>query len=173
VGDGVNTNEKAARILLASVRKHCLEHRFRYFLMVVKCANHQTNLSLGSAVSGRAALAAAENTIAFSGASIETRQQASRPDAPHRNSCGAIVRLFKFLMSDYYTDFYANLQDLVRKVTLVESSPLREEHRVKWLGLRHLYGDGVFPPGLLECLNGVPCEWSHCLLSGSAAAAPG
>ena len=57
VGDGVGTNEAAAKILIAWLRAQPWAARVRYFLLVVKCANHQANLAIGSAVSGKTALA--------------------------------------------------------------------------------------------------------------------
>jgi hypothetical protein len=154
VGDGLNTNEAAARILLSWVRRDSLEHRLRYFVLVVKCANHQTNLSLGSAVSGRAALCGAENTLAFAGGNFDARLQANRPDGPHRSVCGAIVRFFKFLVSDYYSDFCANLQDLIGKLSLAQQSLTRQQQHSHWMGMRHLYGEGFFSARLAR----VP-EW--------------
>ena len=53
VGDGVATNEAAARIVLAELKRRPLEGGFRYVMLVVKCANHQANLAIGSAVGGR------------------------------------------------------------------------------------------------------------------------
>ena len=56
VGGGISTNETAAKILLAWMKKQPLPAGVRYFLVVVKCANHQANLAIGSAVSGKTAL---------------------------------------------------------------------------------------------------------------------
>ena len=58
VGDGVNTNEAAAKIILVWVKSSKLSAGIRYFLILVKCAKRQTNLAVGNAVSGRAALLA-------------------------------------------------------------------------------------------------------------------
>jgi len=40
------------------------------------------------------------------------------------------------------------------------------------LNLQALYGDGVFPPGLLDALNGGVGDWVHCLAPESAVDAP-
>ena len=56
VGDGVATNFAAARTLWARCKSQGHPARgVLYFLMVVKCSSHQANLSIGCAVSGRAA----------------------------------------------------------------------------------------------------------------------
>ena len=178
VGDGVTTNEAAAKVLLAWVRKESLKFGLRYFLIVVKCSSHQTNLTLASAVSGSCALTGAAYCPSLSGVQLARRQAANRSDAAHRTVCGAVVRFFKFLVSDYYTDFCANLQDIVGKLAIGEPSAVRDEQRAKSAALRQLYGDGVFPPGLLECLDGGLNDWSHCLTArrapgpGAAATAP-
>ena len=119
VGDGVSTNEAAAKILLAWVRARPLPHGLRYFVIVVKCGNHQVNLAMASAVSGRAALAGAENSLPLVANPFGLRPQANRAEAAHRSVCGAIVRFAKYLVSDYYMGFCANLQDSVALVCLV------------------------------------------------------
>ena len=119
VGDAVSTNEAAAKIVLAWVRAQPLAHNLRYFVMLVKCGNHQVNLAMASAVSGRAALAGAENSLPLAANPFGLRPQANRAEAAHRSVCGAIVRFAKYLVSDYYTDFCANLQDSVVLVFVV------------------------------------------------------
>ena len=63
-------------------------------------------------------------------------------------------------------------KDIVAKLTLCGPSPARLQHMMHWRALDQLYGDGVFPPGLLDCLNCGIGEFSHCLTPGSAAVAP-
>ena len=83
-----------------------MPHRLRYFLIVIRCASHQANLAVTSAVTGRAACTAARCARP---AALCARQD-DDSESPHRTVCGAIVRLFKYMISDYYTDFAANLR---------------------------------------------------------------
>ena len=62
-------------------------------------------------------------------------------------------------------------KDIVGKLTLRDPSPARLQHLMHWRALDQLYGNGVFPPGLLDCLNCGLGEFSHCLTPGSAAVA--
>jgi len=172
VGDGVATNEAAAQLLWAWACKQRLHRRVDYLLWVVKCASHQTSLVASSVVAGRAATVGAASSQQLVDLAIVQKNIVLRSIAPHRNSCGAIVRFFKYLVSDYYSDFCANLRDLVGKLRLCEANNTHPERAVRWQGLETLYGAGVFPPGLLECLNCGVDSWTHCLDSHSAACAP-
>jgi len=118
----------------------------------VRCSSHQVNLAITSAVTGRAAVTA-----------HSARQSASAPDEsnPHRNVCGTIVRLFKYLVNDYYANFCSNLADLTRSFALLEPTTGREVARGKWEGLAELYGDSVLPPELLRLFNAGLGEWGH------------
>jgi hypothetical protein len=110
VGDGVNTNQAAAGLLLAWIRKPELPGGLRYFLILAKCSNHQVHLALSSAVCGRAAELSAQHLSAYSVLSTAQRVVCSKQHKAQKQICGAIVRLFKFLVSDYYTQFCGNLQ---------------------------------------------------------------
>lgn len=163
VGDGVGTNEAAAKVVLAWSQQEPFPNAVRYLLFVVKCASHQSNLVTASAVSGSAALLGGKSTMPTGSVS----------GFAERNACGAIVRLFKFLMTDYAADFAANLQDWVGRLGACPPSIEREMAAAKWRKLEKLYGPGVFPPELLGYLNCGLDEWAHCLEWGaSAAAAP-
>ena len=169
VGDGINTNEAAARILLSWVQHMKLPSGFRYFLIVVKGANHQVNLAIGSVVSGRVARLGAEYVLSLSNAACADKGSVMKSSAPHKQVCGAIVRVFKYLISDYYADYFANLQELVCSLTLCDDSDHRQECLKRWSDMASLYGESVFPDGLLECLNGGLDQWTHF----SADASPG
>jgi len=173
VGDGISTNEAAAKIMWAWVQKEPLAHGARYFIILVKCANHQANLVVASAVTGRAALEAQKNceALAQSESPFAERPLADRSDSAARSVCGAIVRFFKYLASDYYSDFCANLQEIVGKLRARVPTQERQRQLEAWARLQELYGEGVFPPGLLGCLNAGLGEWAHCL-PVSAAGAP-
>jgi len=164
VGDGIPTNEAAAKILWAWVKSERLPHRFRYFTLVVKCASHQANLAVASAVTGRAALEGARNTLRLTqGESpLAERALAAGNDSPARGACGAIVRFFKYLVSDYYAEFVSNLQELVGSVRATGRTPGRRRQLDAWVSMEKLYGESVIPPGLLELLNAGLGEWAHC-----------
>ena len=55
VGDGIYTNNKAGRIVLAESWRVRVHEALCYLLILVVCANHQANLSLASAVQGKIA----------------------------------------------------------------------------------------------------------------------
>jgi len=169
VGDGIGTNEAAAKRLLAGVQQAPLSGGLRYFVLVVRCASHQANLAVASAVSGRAALCGEENAAVAPGLQPqEHRVAAGKKKAPHRNLCGAAVRLFKYLVSDYYEDFVANLR---AKVERLEALPVRHEAHQIAVRLARLYGEEVFPPGLLRILNAGVGSWGTCLEGGHTLAA--
>ena len=168
VGDGIGTNEAAAKILWAWIQGMPLPCRTRYFLIVVKCASHQANLVIGSAVSGKAALVSWRSSGLLQG-SIAARPVKFSKAAPPTEVCGAIVRLFKYLMSDYYSDYLANLQVICSRLCIGEQTPHRQQQRQKWQGLQLLYGTSVLPKELLDCLNGDLVDWTHCPLSAAQA----
>ena len=159
VGDGVGTNEAAAKVVLAWSQQEPFPNALRYLLVVVKCASHQSNLVTASAVSGGAALLGGKSSVPMGGVS----------GFAERNACGAIVRLFKFLMTDYAADFAANLQDWVGRLGACPPSIEREMVAEKWRKLEKLYGPGVIPPELLGYLNCGLDEWAHCLERGASA----
>ena len=174
VGDGIPTNTAACKILLAWKRRDPLPHGVLYFLMCVKCASHQANLAVAAAVCKGPALAGAHTSADLGESPLAQRYLADRADSAAQSVCGAIVRFFKYLVSDYYSDFLANLQELVGRLRASDSSLLRQQEHQKSLNLQALYGDGVFPPGLLDALNGGVGvgDWVHCLAPESAADAP-
>ena len=163
VADGLDTNIAAAKVVLAWAQREPFPNALRYLLICIKCASHQANLVTVSAVSGRAALLGGGLSV----------MQGSVSGFAERNACAAIVRLFKFLMTDYAADFAANLQDWVGSLSACAPSRERNLQVEKWRKLEQLYGPGVFPPRLLEFLNCGLGEWSRCLeRSASAAFAP-
>ena len=173
LGDGLSTNQAAARRVLAHVRRHGLAAGFRYLLMVIKCCNHQVNLGIGSAVEGRAVGAATECSRSFRTLSPQQQALARKSDSAHHIATGAIVRLFKYLVSDYEADFVANLSDLVHTLRRAEPSPQRSQALLQWKNLEILYGGSVFPPGLLSFLNGGLGDWSTDLTAALAPTATG
>ena len=89
IGDAIGTNLAAAKILWAAAATGASKF-VRYFLLVGKCGTHQSALSAKNGVIGRAAAAAAE--AAGEGNEFE-------------GVVSNAVRLFKYLVPDYYEDF--------------------------------------------------------------------
>ena len=87
VGDGIGTNHAAAKILWAS--RGSLRP-IRYFLLLGVCLVHQTALSAKSGVLGRAATTAA--AAASDGSKV------------FQDVIATVVRIFKYLVPEYYED---------------------------------------------------------------------
>ena len=104
--------------------------------------------------------------------STAQRVVCSKQHKAQKQICGAIVRLFKFLLPDYYIQFCGNLQVKCGKLVVAVSSPERQQNLLKWQKLSKLYGSGVIPDGLLECLHGDLNDWSQCFGESAAAQAP-
>ena len=81
VGDGIATNEAAAKRLWACLQKRELGDRVRYLLVVIICDMHQAGLTAKSTVAGRAATAAARGEL-------------------YKGISGVAVRLYKYLIND-------------------------------------------------------------------------
>ena len=105
VGDGVSTNQAAAARLLQWIRNVPLPSPLRYLLVLAKCSNHQINLALSSVVCGKSAMLSVRAIGKFAQLSSAQRDAECRRSTAHKNVCGAIVRLFKYLVSDYYQHF--------------------------------------------------------------------
>ena len=178
VGDGIYTNGAAARVLLAKARAAPLALGVVYFIMVVKCANHQANLVIGGIVEGRAALCGAYQTVSVAGAknAVSARVGLDNPKtAPHRLSCGAVVRLFKYLFNDYYDEFVLALTAHASTLNFVWESDgaaeaLVAEGVARAAALERLYGEGVVPPGLRGLLNAGFDRWEHVVPAAERAA---
>ena len=79
-----------------------------------------------------AALLAREHFRGTPRSSPSSRRSTQSPLAAPRNVCGTIVRLLKYLMSDYFADYFDNLQDIVKGLTIVQNSPTRSQNMQKW-----------------------------------------
>ena len=73
-------------------------------------------------------------------------------------------------VSDYFADFCANLQDIVRSLSFVPASADRMRSGARWQRMQDLYGDSVIPPGLLLILNAGLQDWVHMCLGATAGA---
>lgn len=113
IGDSVNTNQNAYRILWSEAqRSPPAGGRASFFLICVFCATHQANLSARHLIEGGGAKQGAINVQAAAGApgaAEAARAAAGAKHAPCRTFCGTSVRLFKYLIGDYYEEFLAAL----------------------------------------------------------------
>ena len=98
IGDGIATNEAAAKILLALASQGAF-NAVRYVLLVGKCGTHQAALSATNGVMGRSAAYAA--AVAGEGKEFEDVTATS-------------VRLFKYLVPDYYEDMKLSSEIWIR-----------------------------------------------------------
>ena len=118
VGDGIATNYAAARRLWACLQDRGLGPRTRYLLLVIVCGTHQVGLAAKGAVAGRAA-AAARGLL-------------------HQDIVGVTVRLFKYLINDYYDEFVFSVSEWVRRDLEVlqphEADAAGQASLLSWLG---------------------------------------
>ena len=87
VGDGIYTNNKAGRIVLAESWRVRVHEALYYLLILVVCANHQANLSLASAVQGRIANTAFRAAVTVEEAHGGGREIKGRPHTGVRGRC--------------------------------------------------------------------------------------
>jgi hypothetical protein len=99
VGDGIATNEAAAKRLWQCLQDHGLGPRIRYLLLLVVCGTHQAGLAAKSSVQGRAA-AVAHGEL-------------------HATVIGVSVRLFKYLINDYFDEFVYSVNEWVLRDLVV------------------------------------------------------
>ncbi len=129
VGDGIYTNEAAAKQLWANVQRLPMVPCGRYFLVVVKCGNHQAALSAKYAVVGDAAKAVSVGT-AF------TLVTASA------------VRLYKYALGDYYEEFVSSCHDWVRRTVALLPPAMAGQPQAA--ALQRLYTEHVVPDAVLR-----------------------
>ena len=163
VGDGIYTNNKAARIVLAESQRVPAHPALCYLLILVVCANHQANLALASAVQGKIA-----NTVFRS---VVTMQEnaGEKPKGPHRQVCGVAVRMAKYLINDYYSEFLANVRDWGSRLRIVPPAAARPQEAGKVDKLYELYGERVLPKAVLAVLSNGCGVLEHCLTADTSA----
>ena len=151
IGDAIGTNEAACKILWAVAATGAFKI-VRYFLLVGKCGTHQSALSAKDGVIGRAAAAAAE--AAGEGKEFE-------------DVVANAVRIFKYLVPDYYEDFKSSIAKWVHlHVEVVEPGAIHQPQAVAHqpqavaAALSHadrmqiLYTKHVIPDELLQLWHG-------------------
>jgi len=135
IGDGIATNEAAAKLLLACMRGASdMAKRARYFLILVKCANHQVALTATNAVIGDIGKAAAGTTNA------------------HESVTATSVRLFKYSMTEYYEEF---LRSTRKWVLGLPTLPLLSSQPQAARDLQAVYSDRVVPDVLVQHVSNV------------------
>lgn len=135
VGDGVNTNESAAKRLLHHfVVQKAGGDRVQSRLMIWKCASHQANLVVLVAIAGRLVKDALESN----------------------ELCGTLSRLYKYLAPSYLSEFTDQLRRIVLssfKVHYDVDSEETKAHQEQTRKLVALYGEGVLPAELVNLRN--------------------
>ena len=107
VGDGINTNAAAARQLLACIVAEPLAPHVRYLLVVVKCASHQACLTVEAFTEGYIAKLAG--------------------GALYKRLTGTAVRLFKYILCDWFEEVCNAVERWVSK-TLTVLEPVSYTH---------------------------------------------
>ena len=137
LGDGIATNEAAVKTLWIMVVRKPIGPRVKYFAVVLVCAGHTASLATGSVVQGRAAALGDHN------------------HKSHETICGVVVRLFKYVLPDYWGEIVHATKEWVRKRLIVLSWEDRDpesEGRVQQL--QRLYSKHVISDRCCKLLNG-------------------
>ena len=90
IGDGIATNGAAAKQLWSTIQAQPLGGRIRYLLWLVRCATHSAALSTKTGVIGGVA-----KHIGFDDGDLVTTTS---------------VRLYKYVINDYYEDFVISVR---------------------------------------------------------------
>ena len=140
-GDGIGTNDAAARVLLKHMWEFADSFGIQYFLIVILCASHQSNLVVAAAICG--------------GRHVKD---------PTKNNaiCAACSRFYKHLLVDYSEEFAIALWTFVeRAVVLVSVSDVDVVQKEHTENLRKLYGDSVLPSDLMELYADTIAKLRH------------
>ena len=148
--DGINTNMAAAAALRKVVSETPLGQRVRYFLVAMTCAAHTANLATGSVVQG---VAAEIGDVCKS--------------KLHLTIGGTAVRLYKYLLSDYWEEFVASTRGWVDRTLVVLSSDHRNAaHEDYMRRLQELYTTGVISDRCRRLFNGALKPLTHVVADG-------
>ena len=138
LGDGVGTNEAAAKTLWKMALDAPIGPKVRYFLVVLVCAAHTASLATGAVVQGRAAVLGDHTNSKL-----------------HEATCGVVARLFKFVLPDYWGEILHETKEWVRRKLVVLSWEQREpESESAVRRLQQLYTKHVISDSCCELLNG-------------------
>ena len=97
------------------------------------------------------------------------QENAVKGTCPQHSVCGVIVRLYKYLLPEYYSDFYASLLAWASRLQLVLDDGHRPEAHERDCNLRVLYGNLVLPWELLQALNNGLDSLTHYVEAGELA----
>ena len=147
VGDGIATNEAAAKRLWACLQQQGLGPRTRYFLLLLICGTHQAGLAAKSAVAGRSASVARGKL--------------------YRDVAGVTVRLFKYLINDYYDEFVFSVNEWVlRELEVLPPQAADAAAQAETARMQLLYTTHVLPDELLTLWNNGLRRMCHVLDAG-------
>ena len=169
VGDGVSSNGRAGRIIATHARDSPPgAGRIHYFLMVIVCAVHMGNLVTKNAVHGPAALLGVRESKAVrcTDDPAAARKEAMGSKSLPFKATKVIVQLYKYLVPQYYDEFYGGLQQAVAQFMVLHRLPQSRAAHCAGLpqalaaaaqcadNLRKLYGPRVLPDDVLACCSG-------------------
>ena len=139
-GDGINTNQNAAKRLLQRFHN---QDGVKYSLIVWKCASHVINLCVVAAICGTVLADPVE----------------------HDDVCAACSRFFRYLVHDYIEEYNAALRTYIfNQLRIVRPPPdaaFEPEGREMALKLQRLYSAAVLPDELLHFFNGSLRRMEH------------
>ena len=147
IGDGIGTNEAAAKRLWACFQSQRLGRHVRYFLLLLRCGTHQVGLAAKNAVVGRAAKVAG--------------------GALNDELVGCAVRLFKYVICDYFDDLCRSVHEWVlRDLRVLPQSEADAAAHARTVGLRSLYTAHVLPDELMSLWNNGLHSMTHVVPAG-------
>jgi hypothetical protein len=133
IGDGVNTNENAAKKVLHELVSN-IGRGLRYRLLVWKCSSHQANLLCAVAVCGKLSADRQESSL-----------------------CATLSRMFKYIFPSYMLELTWSLREYVHRhfkfVVEAEDSEETIAQQSRTARLLDLYGEEVLPKALLAVKN--------------------
>ena len=148
VGDGINTNENAAKRVLYNLRRRGAKERVEYRLALFKCSSHQSNLCVAVAIAGNI----------------------SNDLVDRCGICGTLSRLYKHLLPSYLEEFTARLRGIVLdKMVICDDvdSDTTKAHQAQTQKMIELYGDVILPPELTTIVNRNLQNLEHVAPAGS------
>jgi hypothetical protein len=129
IGDGIGTNNAAAKFVWSCVMQRPLGRGVTYSLILVRCGVHSTALSARFGVTGEGARAAARGT-----------------DPEEEGVTATAVRLFKYVIGDYYEELLSSM----RAAVYATSGALPGGLESILMDLREVYTSHVIPDWLVE-----------------------
>ena len=126
-GDGIGTNENAAKRVLAFVPARWPE--VEYMCVSMKCASHQANLAMAVAVAGQAG---------------------KRSELSENDLCANVSRLCKYVLADAGELLLHRLRVHLLQTTRFVTEPVSPEAATALRNLQALYGHGVIADDLVR-----------------------